>query len=100
MNSISSSASLPPIRSAALARALSDPKVEGLARSLNLNLRDPATLNNLLARARHSIESSTHVTLGAEPVATDLSPATDLVPIQSPYVRHALQTYLRIGAMT
>lgn len=99
MTAVSSSNSLPPIRSADLARALSDPKVEGLARSLNLNLRDPATLNNLLARARHTIESSTHVTLGPEPMVTEPESSTDLVTIQSQYVRHALRTYLSIASM-
>ena len=99
MKAVSPSNGLPPIRSAALAKALSDPKVEGLARSLNLNLRDPATLSNLLARARETIESSTQVTIG--PDATTGAPSTsmDLVQAQTPYVRHALRTYLAIDAM-
>ena len=99
MKAVSSSNSLPPIRSTDLARALSDPKVEALARSLNLNLRDPATLNNLLARARHTIDASTYVSLGAEPMALDPAPSMDMIPIQNPYVRQALRTYLDIEAM-
>jgi len=87
------------MRSAALAKALSDPRVEGLARSLNLDLRDPATLNNLLARTRETIESSTQVTLGPDASAGPPSGSMDLVHAQTPYVRHALRTYLAIDAM-
>lgn len=99
MKAVAASSDLPAIRSSALARALSDPKVEGLARSLNLNLRDPATLNNLLSRAKETIEASTQVTLGADPVPTGEPPAMDVVPVQNSYVRAALQAYRAIDSM-
>jgi hypothetical protein len=96
----SSSSMLPAIQSTALAKALSDPKVEGLARSLNLNLRDPGTLNNLLARAKQTIEASTHVSIGTGLAQAEQTATIDLVPIQNPYVRNALRTYQSIDAMT
>ena len=99
MKAVTPSNGLPPIRSAALAKALSDPRVEGLARSLNLNLRDPATLSNLLARTRETIESSTQVTIGPE-AAIGAPPASmELVQAHTPYVHHALRTYHAIEAM-
>ena len=99
MKAVTPSNDLPPIRSAALAKALSDPRVEGLARSLNLNLRDPATLSNLLARTRETIESSTQVTIGPE-AAFGAPPAPmELVQTHTPYVHHALRTYHAIEAM-
>jgi hypothetical protein len=95
----SSSTNLPPIESAALAKALRDPKVEGLARSLNLNLSDPATLHNLLSRTRQTIESSTQVTLSVESMAQKPAVSPAMFAPQSPYVRHALRTYQSIDAM-
>lgn len=99
MKFISSSNNLSPIRSLDLARALSDPKVEGLARSMNLNLRDPVTLKKLLARAKHTLESSTEVSLSSESMLTEPEPSmeSDIIPGQ--FIQHALRTYRSIASM-
>ncbi|MCX7143326.1 MAG: hypothetical protein NT123_20190 [Proteobacteria bacterium] len=80
--------------SAALARALEDPVVARLARSMNLDLRDPATLNKLLAMTQQHADSSAEVSLGQRQALAEL-----LVPGQSRYARDAIRTYMKIAAM-
>jgi len=77
----------------ALVKSLSDPKVLKIAESLNLNLRDPATLNRLIAETGRVL-SSTEVSLGAEQAQPALP-----VPGQSAYVRKALRMYREIAAL-
>ena len=78
----------------ALGKSLNDPKVVGIAQSLNLNLRDPATLSRLLSETTELLLSSTQVSLSKEEV-----PPQYPVPGQSQYVRNALRTYREIAAM-
>jgi len=82
-----------PARITALSKALNDPRVLGVAQSLNMNLRDPATLRRLLAKANQYL-SSTEVSLSQE-----LAQPTELVPGQSAYVRNALRMYQEIAAL-
>jgi len=41
--------------SSVLSRALGDPTVDQLARTLHIDLQDPATVNGLLAMARQGV---------------------------------------------
>lgn len=93
MRTLTSTANLP-IGATVLTRALRDPKVVNIARSMNLDLQDPATLNDLLNRTRKFIESSTQVTLSGNPVF-DMA----IVPVQDRYVRNAIRTYQAIEKM-
>jgi hypothetical protein len=99
MKPVSSSSTLTATRSSALSNALRDPKVEELARSLNLDLRDPDTLNNLLAQTKQTIEASTHVSISMQLAPVEHYPVMDMEPVQISYVRNALRTYQSIDSM-
>lgn len=77
--------------SAPLIRALSDPRVVGIAQSMNLNLQDPRVLKGLLKRTRQIIESSTEVSISTEPLM-EQAPMT----VQNTYARNAIRTYQQI----
>lgn len=94
MKTLSLSAILPD-GFAALTTALSDPGVERIARSMNLDLEDPATLNELLTLTQKYVDSASQV--GAVEIQM-LS--QELVRDQSRFVRAAIRTYLQIAAMT
>ena len=78
----------------ALRRALRDPKVVSIARSMNLDLQDPATLNDLLNQTRQLIAPSTQVALSGNLIADP-----EFLPIRSPYVRNAIRTYEVIAGL-
>ena len=80
--------------SGVLKKALGDPKVGKLARSLHLDLQDPATLNGLLAIAQQYVDASSEVSLGQKQML-----ALELAPGQSEYARDAIRTYLKIAEM-
>ena len=77
-----------------LTKALRDPKVVSLARSMNLDLQDPSTLKDLLKRTKRLIESSTQVVLSGSPALL-----ADVAPIQDLFVSNALRTYHQIEGM-
>lgn len=78
----------------AFERALRDPRVQRVAKSLNVDLADSGTLQALFARARDAVETSAPVTAAA-PV-----PGVDPDTIPNHYVRQAIRAYqdvLRMG---
>jgi hypothetical protein len=77
-----------------LEKALGDPGVEKLARSLNLNLRDPAALKGLLARTQQYVDASSEVSASQKHLL-----AQELTPGQTWYVRDAIRTYRKIAEM-
>ena len=77
-----------------LEKALGDPGVGKLARSLHLDLQDPTTLNGLLAMTQQYVDASSEVSLGQK-----LMLARELAPGQSCYARDAIRTYLKIAEM-
>ena len=90
-------------RQTILTRALNDPRVENLARSMNLDLRNPDTLNRLLNQAqeivgetRVSLAGSSSATLQGELIP---SPATQVARISDPRARAAIRTYLEVAAL-
>lgn len=91
-------------RQTILTRALSDPKVETLARSMNLDLRNPDTLNRLLGQAQE-IVGETRVSLaGASSAANEGgligATSTQVARISDPRARQAIRTYLEIAALS
>jgi hypothetical protein len=81
-------------QSGMLKRALGDPGVLNLVRSLHLDLEDPATLNGLLAMTQRYVDASSEVSLGQKQML-----ALELAPGQSGYARDAIRTYLEIAEM-
>ncbi len=77
-----------------LHNALHDPGVETLARSLHLDLNDPATRKRLLAVTQQYVDASSEVSLGQKRMLTQ-----ELTPGLSGYSRDAIRTYLQIAAM-
>ena len=77
-----------------LKRALGDPRVLNLVRSLHLDLQDPATLNGLLAMTQQYVDASSEVSLGQKQML-----ALELAPGPSRYARDAIRTYLEIAEM-
>lgn len=77
-----------------LKKALGDPRVGKLARSLHLDLGDPATMKGLLVRTQQYVDASSEVSLGQKQML-----ARELAPGQSWYVRDAIRTYLEIAEM-
>ena len=80
--------------SSVLSRALSDPTVDQLARTLHIDLQDPATVNGLLAMARQCVDGSWGDALTPEGM---LAQAPH--PGPSSYERDAIHSYLEIAAM-
>lgn len=78
----------------ALTKALRDPKVVSLARSMNLNLQDPSTLKDLLKRTKRVIESSTQVVLSGIPALI-----ADVAPVHNVFINNALRVYQKIEGM-
>lgn len=83
----------------AFARALRDPRVLGVARSLNVDLGDPGTLRALFARARRAIDDSVQVTLGGTEPDAAAAGGVDPDTIQNHYVRHAIRTYQEVSRL-
>lgn len=81
---------LPPGGSGAFARALRDPRVRRAAKSLNVDLADPVTLQSLFVRARDAVEASAPIASGAPEAAP---PGVDPETIPNHYVRHAIRAY-------
>jgi len=81
--------------SEALGKALSDPGVERIAQSLHLDLRDPATLNGVLAMTQQYAESAPEVGFEQKQLLS-----RELAPGHSGRAREAIRTYLEIAAMT
>jgi hypothetical protein len=79
--------------STALTRALGDPRIVGIAQSMNLNLQDPRVLKGLLKRTRQIIEASAEVTIGSELLPAEPATVTDA------YARNAIRTYRQIERM-
>jgi hypothetical protein len=83
-----------PVGVAALSKSLSDPEVVRVARSLKLNLRDPAILGRLLKEMNRYLSLSAQVRSGHEQRTLE-GPDQG----QSQYVRNALRIYREIDAM-
>ena len=71
----------------AFERALRDPRVQRVAKSLNVDLADSGTLQALFARARDAVEAAPPV------VATAPVPGVDPDTIPNHYVRQAIRAY-------
>jgi len=80
---------------APLTKALGDLGVERLARTLNLDLQDPKTLNKLLSLTQRYVDTSPQIS----PIQRQML-SQALVRDQSRFVRDAIRTYLTIAAMT
>ncbi len=80
--------------SSALKQALGDPGVARIARTLHLDLRDPATLNGLLAMTQQYVDASPEVGLRFKQLLS-----RELTPDQSRHAREAVRTYQKIAAM-
>jgi hypothetical protein len=83
----------------AFARALRNPRVVGVAKSLNIDLTDPGALNALLDRTRKLVESSTQVTLGARATVPAAGPGIAPESIPDSYVRNAIRTYQSVSRL-
>ena len=88
-------AAILPDEFAPLTRASSDPRIERLARTFNLDLRDPATLGELLTLAQRHVDSFPWVITSQRQIL-----AQELARDQSRFVRDAIRTYVKIAAMT
>ena len=77
----------------AFERALRDPRVQRVAKSLNVDLADAGTLQSLFLRARDAVEASAPVAPAA-PV-----PGVNPETIQNHYVRNAIRTYQEVVGM-
>ncbi len=71
----------------AFERALRDPRVRRAAKSLNVDLADPGTLQSLFVRARDAVGVATL------PATAAAAPGVDPATIPNHYVRHAIRTY-------
>lgn len=78
----------------ALNRALADPGVQTLARSMHLNLQDPATRHGLLAMAQQHVDNSPEIDTNQKQMLLQV-----LAPGQSTFTRSAIRTYREIAAM-
>ncbi len=81
---------LPSGGSGAFERALRDPRVRRVAKSLNVDLADPATLQSLFVRARDAVEASAPVASGTP---AEAAPGVNPDTIPNHYVRHAIRAY-------
>lgn len=80
--------------SGALAKALSDARVGRIAKALDLDLQDPATLNKLLELSQQYVDASSQISLSQKQMLTQ-----ELLPDESAREREAVRTYLEIAAM-
>ena len=81
-------------RPGALDKALEDPRVGSIARSLHLDLQDPATVNQLLAITQKYVDSSSEVSPGQKQLLWG-----ELAPGISRHVRETIRKYLEIAGM-
>ena len=81
--------------SGVLGRALGDPTVDQLARTLHIDLQDPATLNGLLAMAQQCVNAS----CGSAVTPTKGMPAQASDHEPSHCERDAIRAYQEIAAM-
>jgi len=72
----------------AFERALRDPRVRRVAKSLNVDLDDAGTLQALFSRARDAVDASSPAVAAAAPV-----PGVDPDTIPNHYVRQAIRAY-------
>lgn len=77
----------------AFERALRDPRVQRVAKSLNVDLADAGTLQSLFLRARDAVEASAPVAPAAPVHGVD----PDTIP--NHYVRHAIRAYQDVSRM-
>ncbi len=78
-------------RTGVLDKALGDPRVRNLARSLNLDLQDRATLSGLLNMTQQHADRSAAMQAESEKA---------LSPTQQQYARCAIRAYQKMVAMT
>ncbi|MFZ4479998.1 MAG: hypothetical protein ACOYNZ_08930 [Rhodoferax sp.] len=81
--------------SGALTRALDDPQVGTLARSLRLDLEDPVTLNALLAMTQRHVNASSEIDSKHKQMLI-----RTLTPGQSRHARAAIAAYREIAALS
>lgn len=80
--------------SGALAKALSDAGVARVAKTLNLDLEDPATLNKLLELSQQYVDASPQISQSQKQMLTQ-----ELFRDERGLEHEAVRTYLEISAM-
>jgi len=82
--------SMPHDKTGALDKALCDPRVRSLSRSLNLDLQDPATLRGLFDMIQQHAD---------ELAAIPANPEQPLTATQQQYARCAIRAYQQMVAL-